>query len=103
MAGQPNGKILIQENFFNVIGYNANYISTRVARLNPTVPWTPTLPSASRPMGGIIPMAAIASCVCPTARPSSAEFSANTTPAAWSLVRIFAGPANFTPGRDTRR
>ena len=99
MAGQPNGKILIQENFFNVSGYNANYISTRVARLNsngsldpnftlgiPTNGWSNffdstsilRLPNGKALIGG--------------------NFSQYNGTAAWSLVRIFAGPANFSPG-----
>jgi uncharacterized delta-60 repeat protein len=95
MARQPNGKILIEENFFN----NDTFVSAQIARLNANGSLDPAFILGTPANGGYWPNAGNS-----ILRLSSGKalvggcFSSYNGTAAWSLVRIFAGPANFNPG-----
>jgi uncharacterized delta-60 repeat protein len=98
MAGQPNGKILIRENFFNVSGYNANYISTQVARLNSNGSLDSNFTLGTPPNWWSNLFDSTSILRLPNGKALiGGNFSQYNGTAAWSLVRIFAGPANFSP------
>ena len=84
MARQPNGKILIEQNFLN----DDIFFSTQIARLNSNGSLDTSFTLGNPAGGGYwLSEPVIASCACPAARPSSAEISALTTappPGRWS-------------------
>jgi uncharacterized delta-60 repeat protein len=99
MARQPNGKILIEENFFNNSSSNSNYVSTQVARLNSNGSLDSGF-SLGTPAGGwFYPGGGNSILRLPTGKALIGGCYQNYNGTqAWSLVRIFAGPANFSPG-----
>jgi uncharacterized delta-60 repeat protein len=98
MAGQPNGKILIQEQFLNIIGYNSTYISTQVARLNSNGSLDPNFTLGNPTNGWFYLDGGNSILRLPNGKALiGGNFSQYNGTAAWSLVRIFASPANFSP------
>jgi uncharacterized delta-60 repeat protein len=99
MARQPNGKILIEENFLNISGPSTvNYLSSQVARLNPDGSLDTTF-SIGTPGGGwYFPQGGNSILRLPNGKAliGGCFNLYNATPA-WALVRIFAGPAGFNP------
>ena len=95
MARQPNGKILIEQNFFN----NDNFVSTQIARLNSNGSLDSSFTLGNPANGNSWRGAGNSILHLPSGKALiGGNFqSYNGTPA-WSLVRIFAGPANFSPG-----
>jgi uncharacterized delta-60 repeat protein len=93
MARQPNGKILIEQNFFN----NDTFVSTQVARLNSNGSLDPAFILGNPANGFFWDGNSILRLPGGKALIGGNFSSYNGTPA-WSLVRIFAGPANFSPG-----
>ena len=100
MARQPNGKILIEANFLNYLGnYNYQPVSSQVARLNSNGSLDSSF-SLGTPAGGwFYPGAGNSILRLPNGKALIGGCYNNyNAPQAWSLVRIFAGPANFSPG-----
>jgi uncharacterized delta-60 repeat protein len=95
MARQPNGKILIEQNFFN----DNNFVSTQIARLNSNGSLDPAFILGNPANGGYWRSAGNSILRLPSGKAliGGGFKSYNGTPA-WSLVRIFAGPGNFSPG-----
>ena len=98
MARQPNGKILIEANFFNNNGGNSTYLSTQVARLNSNGTLDPSFTLGTPANGGFWYGGRNSILRLPHGKALIGGFysSYNSTPA-WSLVRIFAGPASSNP------
>jgi uncharacterized delta-60 repeat protein len=99
MALQPNGKILVEENLLNNLGNNNyNYFGTEVARLNPNGSQDSSFTLGNPAGGGYWPGAGNSILRLPSGKAliGGSFNSYNGTPA-WSLVRIFAGPAGIDP------
>jgi uncharacterized delta-60 repeat protein len=95
MARQPNGKILIEQNFLN----NDTFVSTQIARLNSNGSLDPAFILGNPAGGGYWLGAGNSILRLPNGKAliGGGFQSYNGTPA-WSLARIFAGPGNFSPG-----
>ncbi len=100
IARQPDGKLLIEEQFLNNQGSNNfNFVSGQAARLradgslDPNVSLGALTQGYFGPGGGssILRMANGKALI-------GGVFGNYNTVQTWSLVRIFAGPANFNPG-----
>ena len=98
MAQQPNGKILIENNFFYNDSGNSNYKGSQVARLKPDGSLDPSF-TLGTPAGGYFYYDG-GNCILRLphgkALIGGCYNSYNSTPA-WGLVRIFAGPPVFNP------
>jgi uncharacterized delta-60 repeat protein len=95
MARQPNGKILIEQNFLN----NDNFVRAQIARLNPNGSLDSSFTLGNPAGGGYWRSAGNSILRLPSGKAliGGGYSTYNGTPA-WSLVRIFAGPGNFSPG-----
>lgn len=99
MAGQPNGKILIEENFFNYLNNNYNYVSTQVARLNSNGSLDSNFTLGHAINGWSQPCSGNSILRLPNGKALIGGCYNNyTATSAWSLVRIFASPGNFSAG-----
>jgi uncharacterized delta-60 repeat protein len=99
MAGQPNGKILIEENFLNYVNNNYSYVSTQVARLNSNGSLDAGFNLGQATNGWFYPGAGNSILRLPNGKALiGGIFSQYNGTPAWSLVRIFASPANYNPG-----
>ena len=99
MALQPNGKILIEENYLNILdNYNFNYLGTQIARLNPNGSLDSTFTLGNPAVGGYSGGGNSILRLPNGKALIGGNFSSYNGTDAWSLVRIFAGPANFSPG-----
>jgi uncharacterized delta-60 repeat protein len=100
MALQPNGKILIEENFLNYFSdINFNYVGTQVARLNPNGSLDSNFTLGYATNGWFYPGGGNSILRLPNGKALIGGcYSTYNGAPAWSLVRIFAGPANFNPG-----
>ncbi len=95
MALQPNGKILIEENFLNVSGWNWNYLGSQVARLNPNGSLDPTFSLGTPANGWFNPGGGNSILRLSNGKALiGGVFSMYSGTPEFSLVRIFAGPAN---------
>ena len=95
MARQPNGKILIEKNFFNNGSGNSEFQGTQVARLNSNGSLDATFTLGTPANGGFWYGGGNSILRLPHGKALIGGFYStyNTTPA-WSLVRILAGPGN---------
>ncbi|MBU4231390.1 MAG: hypothetical protein KKD99_12735 [Proteobacteria bacterium] len=95
MARQPNGKILIEQNFLN----DNTFVSAQIARLNSNGSLDPSFILGNPANGGYWRSAGNSILRLPSGKALiGGNFSSYNGTPAWSLVRIFAGPANFSPG-----
>jgi uncharacterized delta-60 repeat protein len=103
MALQPNGKILIEENFLNISGPSTvNYLSSQVARLNPDGSLDPNFTLGIATNGWFYPGGGSSILRLPNGKAliggCFGNYNSSNPPfKEWSLVRIFAGPAGFNP------
>lgn len=100
MAWQPNGKILIEEHFLNYTGgYNYTYVSSQVARLNANGSLDPNFILGAPSQGWYYPDNGSCILRLPSGKALvGGAFSLYSSTPAFSLVRIYASPANFGPG-----
>jgi uncharacterized delta-60 repeat protein len=95
IARQPNGKVLIEETFLN----SGSYVGGKLARLNADGSLDSSFAIGNLANGYFYNNAGHRILRLPNGKALIGGWfsSYNGTPA-WSLVRIFAGPANFSPG-----
>jgi uncharacterized delta-60 repeat protein len=101
MAGQPNGKVIIEQNFFNKVDNNYNFISSQVARLNIDGSQDSTFTVGNLSNGGwVMPgygKYSILRLSTGKALIGGCYGQYNGTWVSSSLVRVFAHPTNFSP------
>ena len=99
LGGQPNGKVIIEENFFNKDDNNYNFISSQVERLNSNGSQDNTFARGSLAFGGWLMPGQASHCILRLST-GKALIGGNygTYNGTWgdSLVRVFASPANFS-------
>jgi uncharacterized delta-60 repeat protein len=96
LAQQPNGKILIQENFLNYTSdIDFQYKGSQVARLNPNGSLDPSFALRSQTGGYFMFSNTCGLLWQPTGKALvGANFTSFNGSPAWSLVRVFAGSSN---------
>ena len=100
MARESNGKILIEANSLNYVDdITWNFIGTRVTRLNSDGSLDSSFALGIPANGGYYPGGGNSILRLPNGKALiGGTFSTYNGNPAWSLVRIFAGPANYSPG-----
>jgi uncharacterized delta-60 repeat protein len=102
MAQQPNGRILIEEQFLNYLGnYNFNLIKGQAARLLTDGSLDPSFSLGALTQGYYHPQGGSSILRLPNGKALiGGVYNNYNTTNAFSLAWIFASPANYSPGAD---